>query len=309
MIVSILIGPPGSGKTYKRKELLQKQKKWAVVSRDELRKNFNSSLFERTEFENLISQLEETIVKKYIKSGISFIWDNMNIKLKYLKKSVSLIKSINNEVSINLIIMQTDLKTCLENNLKRKGTDEFVPENVIKEKYNIFKNNYDLYPSVLQEDNEFEFVKYTENPELPEAIIVDIDGTLAHADSRGIFDFSKVHYDKADKAVKDLVNRENCKIIIVTGRENIEFPEPIENCRNVKELTELWLKDSEIKYDFLFLRKQNDSRKDTVIKNEIFQEFINGKFSIKYCLDDRDSVVKFWRSLGLKCFQVAKGDF
>jgi hypothetical protein len=27
------------------------------------------------------------------------------------------------------------------------------------------------------------------------------------------------------------------------------------------------------------------------------------------CLDDRNSVVKLWRDLGLTCLQVAEGDF
>ena len=29
----------------------------------------------------------------------------------------------------------------------------------------------------------------------------------------------------------------------------------------------------------------------------------------KFVVEDRDQVVKMWRSLGLTCFQCAKGDF
>jgi hypothetical protein len=30
---------------------------------------------------------------------------------------------------------------------------------------------------------------------------------------------------------------------------------------------------------------------------------------VRLVLDDRNSVVKMWRSLGLECWQVAEGDF
>jgi hypothetical protein len=59
----------------------------------------------------------------------------------------------------------------------------------------------------------------------------------------------------------------------------------------------------------LFMRKTSDSRKDTIIKKEIFFDNINGLYNVRFVLDDRNSVVANWRSMGLTCLQVAEGDF
>lgn len=36
---------------------------------------------------------------------------------------------------------------------------------------------------------------------------------------------------------------------------------------------------------------------------------IRDRYDVRVVLDDRDSVVKMWRSLGLTCLQVALGEF
>jgi hypothetical protein len=59
----------------------------------------------------------------------------------------------------------------------------------------------------------------------------------------------------------------------------------------------------------LFMRKTDDFRKDAIIKEEIYQNEIEGKYNVLFILDDRNSVCDFWRSKGLVCFQVAPGDF
>jgi len=46
-----------------------------------------------------------------------------------------------------------------------------------------------------------------------------------------------------------------------------------------------------------------------VVKAEIFDREIRGNWNVEGVFDDRKSVVQFWRSLGLTCFQVADGDF
>lgn len=62
-------------------------------------------------------------------------------------------------------------------------------------------------------------------------------------------------------------------------------------------------------YDWLYMRPEGDVRKDTEIKREIFDNYIRDKYRVLFVLDDRNSVVKMWRDLGLKCLQVAEGDF
>ncbi len=58
------------------------------------------------------------------------------------------------------------------------------------------------------------------------------------------------------------------------------------------------------------MRKENDGRKDAIIKRELFDAEIAGKYFIEFILDDRNQVVNMWRDeLKLPCFQVYYGDF
>jgi len=146
--------------------------------------------------------------------------------------------------------------------------------------------------------------EYKEDPNLPHAIVVDIDGTLAHSNGRSPYDWGRVGEDKFDEVVGDLVNLYTgdgnpfCGVILISGRDEV--------CR-VK--TEAWLKDNCMLWTNLYMRPEGNNEKDCVIKRRIFEEHIRGKYYIDFVLDDRNQVVEMWRSLGLKVLQVAEGDF
>lgn len=57
------------------------------------------------------------------------------------------------------------------------------------------------------------------------------------------------------------------------------------------------------------MRKSGDMRKDSIVKREMFDEHIRGRYNVNFVLDDRNQVVELWRSMGLTCLQVADGDF
>jgi hypothetical protein len=57
------------------------------------------------------------------------------------------------------------------------------------------------------------------------------------------------------------------------------------------------------------MRKEGDVRKDAIVKGEIYEKNINGKYNVLFVLDDRNQMVEMWRGLGLTCLQVADGDF
>lgn len=146
-------------------------------------------------------------------------------------------------------------------------------------------------------------------PELidaPFAIICDIDGTLAHMKNRGPFDWKKVGNDTCDGAVAHVLETyksgdaqaNHVKIILFSGRDGSCRPE-----------TEAWLHENAIPYDRLYMREADDNRKDYLIKEELYEAHIKGKYNVLFVLDDRQQVVDRWRELGLKCLQVAPGDF
>ena len=141
----------------------------------------------------------------------------------------------------------------------------------------------------------------------PSCILVDIDGTLALKGKRDPYDFSKVLEDSLNLIVHDVISaylslNPDIEPISISGRSDI----CIENTREWLFDKCLFLRDSNF---HLFMRKNEDYRNDFMVKEEIYLEKIAPHYSVRLIFDDRDSVVKMWRSHGLTCFQVADGDF
>jgi hypothetical protein len=140
-----------------------------------------------------------------------------------------------------------------------------------------------------------------DNLDLPEAIICDIDGTLA-LHNRDPFDFDKLESDVVNPIVARIIQSINfcsgAKILLVTGREN-----------KYVSSTQNWLNKNGIKYDLLLMRATDDTQRDDIVKQEIYEQHIKNRYRILFVLDDRDRVVAFWRSLGVVCLQVADGSF
>jgi hypothetical protein len=135
------------------------------------------------------------------------------------------------------------------------------------------------------------------------AIIVDIDGTLAHRCDRQWFDYSKVDQDELDVTVDGIVRayaKMGYIILIVSGREATD------ECYH---RTNTWLKKHNIPFYDLMMRKEGDFRRDSIVKKEIYNNYIKDKFDVEFVLDDRQQVVDMWREMGLKCLQVAEGNF
>lgn len=141
----------------------------------------------------------------------------------------------------------------------------------------------------------------------PPAIICDLDGTLAlkHKD-RTWYDASTCDRDEINEPIKILVKRMATThlIIFCSGREN-KYREP------TLEFIKKCFPDFIEKHSFyLYMRETNDFRKDSIVKHEIYQLCIKGKYDIDFVLDDRQQVVDMWRNaLGLTTLQVAEGKF
>lgn len=127
--------------------------------------------------------------------------------------------------------------------------------------------------------------------------MVDIDGTLAHMQDRSPYDYSKVMSDTLDDVIAD-ITRKYKTVVVMSGRP--------ESCR---EDTENWLRKHAVRFDKLFMRTTGDNRKDSIVKLELYKEHVEPNYNISFILDDRNQVVKMWREQGLKCLQVAEGDF
>lgn len=136
--------------------------------------------------------------------------------------------------------------------------------------------------------------RYCPNTSLTKAVIVDIDGTLAHHHGvRNIFEWDKVHLDEPDPLVVEVVKglkSQGIYIVVTSGRDDI-----------CKEKTWNWLyQHLGFEPSALYMRRTGDTRKDCVVKREIFFDKIVDKYHIIGAIDDRPQSVRLWHSLGLR---------
>ena len=133
-------------------------------------------------------------------------------------------------------------------------------------------------------------------------VIVDVDGTVALRNGRKPFDWTKIEQDKPNLSVIELVNRiasTGVKIIFVSGREQKYHNETVK-----------WLEKFHNHPILLYCRRDQDFRKDELVKCEIFRDEILGKYEVIAVFEDRNRMVEMWRELlGLTCLQVAPGNF
>jgi hypothetical protein len=177
-----------------------------------------------------------------------------------------------------------------------------VGEKVIGDMWSRYTKNGKISEVDVSKEMNASFViePYVEDPNLPWVVIADIDGTLAKMADRSPYQWDRVGEDEPVAAVVAAVDAAYLAgdaIIVMSGRDG--------SCR---QITEDWL-DVAIDWDELHMRAEGDNRKDDIVKYELFNKHIRGKYNVRYVLDDRRQVVVMWRKLGLACFQVADGDF
>ena len=183
-------------------------------------------------------------------------------------------------------------------------TGKFIPKSAIEKhvtqlQYTKEKFDFKPIPRTVKEAT----LTYTaQDSTLPKAVICDLDGTLSLLNGRDPYDASSADEDLLNVPVArvlQMAKAQGYKVILLSGREQL-----------YREPTERFLSKHQIAYDLLLMRTTNDYRKDNIIKKELFQQEIAGKYFIEFLLDDRNQVVDMWRKdLQLPCFQVNYGDF
>lgn len=296
--IILTIAPPAAGKTTWAKDQVKKNPKIMRISRDDFRFMMKDSPVLETKGESILTEMVQNSIASLTKVGYDVIVDQTNCNKKHL---VSLIEFCQQHGDVHFQIFDVPKSTLIERDSMREKS---VGEDVINRMYNgwlkIFDSNFDF--SIRKKKDRFVSSYQINDSELPKAFIFDMDGTLAHnLNVRSYFDWLKVDQDSYDEHVgqmaKDL-KAAGYKIIIVTGRDG-----------EAEELSKEWLDFYDVEYDEFFIRPQGDYRKDNVIKKEIYDNNIKNKYNVVGVFDDRDQVVSFWRSEGLKCYQVEYGNF
>lgn len=241
--------------------------------------------------------------KSLITSGHDVTLDNTHLNPTWLRRYRKEIGPLIDEFVVH-DLTDVSLEECLERDANREnGVGEKVVRRLAGRLEESRKSKWRLT------DEWMNVVQYP-SPKPYEApvggspcYICDIDGTVAINDGhRGHYEYESVADDLPNTPVINTVQKlmSEAEIIFVSGRED--------NCRTA---TEEWLKDNLGFFHApqLHMRKTHDYRPDYVIKGELFDAHIRDHYDVLGVFDDRDQVVKMWRSIGLTVFQVADGNF
>lgn len=273
-------GLPGSGKSTWARELCDREPgRWKLVDKDGLRKLLDNGRWSKHN-EKFVLKIRDHIISEALADDINVIVHDTNFEPIHEQRLRELAKGH----QFNVKEFDVPIEECIKCDLQRLDS---VGEKVIR---GMWKKYLRPEPMPLYGPQDLL---------LPKAIIVDLDGTLANLNGRNPYDASTCEKDLQHFHVADAVRRYPDAVVLCSGRED-----------KYRAETERWLERCNIPYEALFMRKTDDQRKDSIIKREIFDNEIRGKWMVEYVIDDRQQVVDMWRSeLGLVCWQVAEGDF
>lgn len=298
----ILVGAPGSGKSTFARYFLRTEDNWIRVNRDDFRlMQFGDSLMIPF-YEERISKMVEASVLTLLKSDTNVIIDATNTSLRTIE---DMIHTYTEYADISFKVFDLPVNELVKRCDKRyEETGKFISKSVVERnvanlKHTLEKFDFAPIPRKVQVAT----TSYaTQDKNLPKAVICDLDGTLSLLNGRDPYNAATCDNDLLNEpvaAVLKMAKQRGYQVILLSGRED-KFREP----------TVRFLDKHQIGYDLLLMRTSNDFRKDNIIKRELFEGEIQGKYFVEFLLDDRNQVVDMWRKdLHLPCFQVNYGDF
>lgn len=329
--VFILKGLPGCGKSTVAAKMIAKEPgRFIRINRDDLRQmavgpgnNPHARDLEREEF---VRGMKVELLRQAVQDGYDVILDDTHLVPMTVKKLHQACSALG-DIKVIEKGINVPIDDCIARDAKREGFAH-VGEKIIRDmargagldkgrklpdKETYYEPRADSFKAIVQDES------------LPRAIMCDLDGTLALIEGRS-------PYDATDCDIKDRPNwpvihtvlamyAQGVKIIFMSGRDVKYRPEtqrfiekycrvsnpgstqdPMETSSTLPIPYELHMRGE------LDLTKL-DQRKDSIIKRELFDAHIAGKYNVLFVLDDRDQVCRLWRQMGLACFQVNYGNF
>lgn len=298
------VGISGSGKsTWAHQYMMENIKTSVIVNRDKIREllfgyseNTISEYYERkdiTRLEKQVTRYEDTLINEGLCADKTVIVDATHLSRKYLER----FKYWNVQVELKFFDV-----TCKEAQVRTMSRTRAVSSDIVQKQYDKYvglRNNLDKDPI------DFTIATLGNDANKPPCIIFDVDNTLAIRGDRSPYDWKRVGEDKPDKSVvmlSGIINNlrrdyKQVEVIICTGRDGECIAE-----------TEAWLDREGVEYNRIYIRDKGDMRSDDIIKEEIWREIARDNY-IVMMVEDRNSVVRRARSLGLKVAQVEYGNF
>ena len=108
-------------------------------------------------------------------------------------------------------------------------------------------------------------------------------------------------------AIAIALHLEEHRIIIASGRKRKQMMKTLEMLRAYGK--EHMLSQGGDFWCDSYFRADGDNRRDSIVKEEMYEQMLKDGYDPKLVFDDRQQVVDMWRSKGIRVCQVAVGDF
>jgi predicted kinase len=290
-------GLPASGKTTFARKL---QPMVVRVNRDDLRFMLHGRRLYTQWAEGQITVVQRAMVEGLLRAKADVIVDDTNLRARAVREWAETAARFHAGFEVH-DFTDVPLIECIRRDAARAEPEQ-VGEQGIRRMFDRYLKGRTLPLPIPFVEPGAPGVVYEPHPELPPAVLVDIDGTVALMNGRDPYDMSRVGADTPNEAVIAAVRAMHAAgnaVVFCTGRNDWCRPE-----------TEAWLDlHVRVPYEGLFMRADGDSRRDAIVKRDIFETEIRDRWRIVGVFDDRQHVVRMWRALGLTVFQVAEGDY
>jgi predicted kinase len=296
--LTITRGLPASGKTSWARE----QAGLVRVNRDDLRTMMHGGRVAddtlRGRAEKEVTQAHHAAIDALLLGGAQVVCDDTNLRGRVVRELAELAAKHGASFAVR-DFTDVPVDECVRRDALREGPGH-VGEDAIRSMHQRYLAGRALPLPLPVLDTAG--VAYEPPPDAPRVVLVDIDGTVALIDDRSPYDVSRVRFDLPNVPVIAAV-----RAMHAAGHEIVFCSGRTDDCR---EDTAAWLAEHvAVPYTALFMRATGDQRRDSIVKQEIFDKEIRSRYHVVGVFDDRQQVVRMWRALGLTVFQVAEGDF
>ncbi|MFI5617121.1 RNA ligase [Streptomyces sp. NPDC051567] len=301
-VVHVMTGLPASGKTTVARALQAGSGgRMRRVNLDDLRAMLDTPApggARSFAHEQTVLAVQDAAVRAAVDGGFDVVVDNTHLTSHIPKRLKAAVAGL--AVFVVHDLTGVPVEECLR---RDAGRERPVGEEIIRilaDKHRkATKGGWRLTAQWLNDQPPVE--PYVPDPALPAAVMCDIDGTLALIGDRGPYDFSRCEHDLPNEPVRHALEsfrRDGDAVVLLSGRSE-----------DHRARTESWLRRYEVPYDELWMRAGGDTRRDDVVKAELFDAHVRDRYAVRVSLDDRDRVVALWRRMGLPTWQVNYGDF
>lgn len=286
--VKICRGCPGSGKSTWALDYAQNHVNTVILNNDTIRLNLGYKNNWSPEKEKNVKKTFYERLKFNLDAGMDVIADNTYLNPKTLGHLQNYLKS-------NYLNVTQEIKDF---------TDVHVNECIARDKKRTDPVGYqviwDMYVKHLMPRPGSNV-----DPNIgAQCIICDLDGTLAEIGDRNPYDASTCEQDGVNPVVDDILYYAGVSVFYFSGRSNKYREQTIAFLNKTKDNSRrgpwyMYLNDQ------LIMRSECDPQtSDWIIKKQMYDDHIAGKYNVFFAIDDRPQVIRLWKSLGIRVLNV-----